>query len=173
MRRVWLDFARPSPSRHWAGWVLLVLAAAGAAGLIRYQMDVRDRIELTEERTHKLQRGIDRARSLAGASNPALAADMDLTRRLATLGSARWEEFFSAFESVADDTVTLLALHPEGSGVSVTGEAKQLPAATDYLTRLRAYPRFANAYLADYEKAKDHPQRPLRFTIVVPDGEHK
>lgn len=171
MRRVWLDFVKPAPGHKAPGWTMLAVALALTAGLVVYDVDLNERIAELEGRSHSLQRRVDRERLAAGPTEGASATGEDLAKQIAARSTARWEELFAALEAAADDTVTLLSLHPEGGSLTMVGEAKHLAAATDYLKRLKGQARFGNAYLADYESVRDHPQHPVRFTIVAPGGE--
>lgn len=171
MRRVWLDFVKPEPGRYGPGWAALVVALALAFSLAIHDMDLNDRISEAEGRVHVLQRTLDRERLKGLASEGTSAAGENLAKQVAARGPSRWEALFTSLEAVADESVTLLSLHPEGGGLTIGGEAKHLAAAVDYLKRLKGRPPFSNAYLADYETVRDHPQRPLRFTIIVPGGD--
>lgn len=171
MRRVWLDFVQVEPGRHWPGWLALVLALALTIGLAIHNADLNEQVAQADARVHALQRKLDRERAGGAAAQGASTASDDLGKLIAARRPARWEEVFASLEASTDESITLLSLYPEGGNLTVSGEAKHLAAATDYLKRLKARPRFGNAYLADYETVRDHPQRPLRFTIVAPAGE--
>ena len=62
-------------------------------------------------------------------------------------------ELFDALEKAQDDTVALLSITPERATgqVSLTGEAKNYEALTDYLTRLDDSGVLANSQLLGYE----------------------
>lgn len=173
MHPLFLDFVRPAPKRHRLGWAMLAIACVGTATLMQDYLGIQVRTEEGEASLHKLQRRVDRARNGTTSAIRDGAATEDMARRLQSLGLARWEAFFAALETAAGDDVTLIAVLPEGSGAQLTGEAKHITAATEYLEQLKRNAGFGRAYISDYEVVKDHAQRPIRFTVTLPAGELK
>lgn len=168
MHPLFLDFVRPAPRRYFVGWVMLAIACLVTATLAQDYLRIQDKTEEAGASLHKMQRRIDRARTGAQSATRDGAANEEMTRRLQTLGPARWETFFNNLEAAAGDDVTLIAVLPEGSGAQLTGEAKHLTAATEYLERLKRNGSFTRAFISDYEFVKDHAQRPVRFTVTLP-----
>lgn len=152
---------------------MFAVACFVMAILTQDYLRIQDRTEEAEASLHKLQRRVDRARNGAQSATRDGAATEEMARRIQALGPARWEAFFNTLETAAGEDVTLIAVLPEGSGAQLTGEAKHLTAATEYLERLKRTASFASAFISDYEFVKDHAQRPVRFTVTLPAGELK
>jgi len=165
MRPLWLDFRRPPPGRHLPGVALLAVSLAGAAALMAYDASLRTEIDALEMKVYKLRRTTERTRETEPSSGEERSERLFVI--LAKGGSVRWEALFHAFESAAGESVTLLDISAESSEVTVAGEARDLPAAVDYLRRLQSNAILARVRLAKNEVAKDHPQHPVRFTIAA------
>ncbi|MFH1870219.1 MAG: PilN domain-containing protein [Pseudomonadota bacterium] len=61
--------------------------------------------------------------------------------------------------------MTLLSFEPGAIEISLRGEARDFAAMTDYITRLSAHPVLADIRVTEHEIARDHPRRPLRFSV--------
>jgi hypothetical protein len=80
-----------------------------------------------------------------------------------------WERLFNGLERAAHPKVALLAVQPEVKQrrVSVSGEARDFVAIVEYLERLVRDGQFRDVYLTDHALKKDHPERPVAFTVSM------
>lgn len=162
---LWLDYQRLPPGRRLPGLVLLIVGLGLAGGLLLLSLDVSSELASTEEHLAKLKQAAEHQRFSAGATG-ALPEDKAGGLPPGTPAS-RWESLLAALETANDDAVTLLSLTPGEREIVITGEAKDLGAALDYARRLQNAPAIAQAYLAKHEVVREHPQRPVRFTLLA------
>ncbi len=170
LRALWLDYQRPLPGRQWPGIALLSVGFLLSGLLLAESYSLAGELALGEQQVTKLKREAERRRVLASLSRQSPEAGLS-EQRLPSPSAARWESLFAALENAGNDSVTLLALEPgsgSGSGsaeISLTGEAKDMGASLDYVKRLQTSRVFADAHLVKHEIVKDHPYRPVRFTL--------
>lgn len=162
MKRIWLDFQRPAPKSGSVPWLLLAAGLLAASAVLGSHLETQDAISELEYRIERKQRAIER-------SSPTSPKDMQdrggPVRPLAKNSFERWERLFTALEQATDETVTLLALDPGESEISLSGEAKHFAAATAYVKRLESTGALTDVHVLSHEVAKDHPQRPIRFVL--------
>ncbi len=162
MKPVWLDYQRPAPNAKGASWLLLMAGLLAGVAVIGSYFEAQDSIAELAYRIEKKQRAIERQRLSERIDQK---EDGPPTQRLAKNTLARWEQLFGALEQATDETVTLLALDPGESEVSLSGEAKNFAAATAYVKRLEATGVLTEVHVLSHELAKDHPQKPVRFVL--------
>lgn len=167
MQRLWLDYRQPPPGHRWPGFALLAIGIAVTAWLIVLHRTLEEEIEQREVRVIKLQRQADQPQQPQPTDGYRKAIPDFLAHALASQSGAVWEKRFSALESAGNESVTLLTLIPEKQGLTLTGEAKNLVAARDYVKRLQGVPTLTGTHLADYAVAKDQPLHPIRFTVIT------
>ncbi|HEX5804278.1 MAG TPA: PilN domain-containing protein [Azospira sp.] len=171
---LWLDYQRADPGRRRAGVLLLGAGVLAGSLLFGYYADLVAEQEAVQQAVSRLQRAAARALPAAAAGVPASGGGA--TQAVAFTGNgtapaalprsaAAWEALFAALEAAGDESVTLLGLQPGGGQLAIAGEARDLPAAMDYLTRLQSAPVFAEVRLTQSEIVVAHPQRPLRFAL--------
>ena len=78
-----------------------------------------------------------------------------------------WGDLFAALESAEDGSVALLAVQPDprNRSVSVSGDARSLPAVLAYMGRLQRTGRLRDVVLASHEIKTKEPGQPVTFTI--------
>lgn len=94
-------------------------------------------------------------------------ADVDKGALAELPTAARWEALFHALETAGDESVTLLRFQSSKEGLLLSGEASSLDASMAYVARLQSAPLLANVQMTDSAVVSDHPQRPVRFNLVV------
>lgn len=164
MRSLWLDYHRPAFGYQWPGLVLLFAGLLLCGLLFQQSFSLSNELMLTEQQVSKLKREAERRRLLASTGRPAAEAGQEEIQR-ASPSAVRWEALLAALEGASDDSVTLLSLEPGARDVTLTGEARTLGAALDYVKRLQALPLFADIHLTRHEIVSEHPHRPVRFTL--------
>jgi hypothetical protein len=172
MQALWLDYQRPYPGRRRVGLGLLV-ASVVVAGLMlnQYFAMVAERDELHAQ-VLLLKREAVRGRLLvaSGGGSTQLPSSPQKGRvdsATVSRSAAQWESLFAALEAASDDSVTLLALQPGVSEITISGEAKNLAASMDYVKRLQSATAFAKVHLTQSEIVMEHPQHPVRFTLAA------
>lgn len=159
MPPLWLDYLRPAPTQRFPG-VLLLLAGLGLVGyLVNLSMTVSTGIDEAEHRLTRLKQQASREPAATPASEGAVPVPAP--------APSRWEDLLAALESSADDSISLLSLTPTLREIVITGEARNLPAAFDYARRLQNAPVLGDAHLTKYEVMREHPQQPVRFTLLA------
>lgn len=169
---LWLDYQRADPGRRRDGVLLLGAGVLVGSLLFGLYADLVAEQEAVRQEVSRLKRAAARAVPAAGAAATAPAAPSPRS-------AAAWEALFTALEAAGDESVTLLGLQPGGGQIAIAGEARDLPAAMDYLARLQSAPVFAEVRLTQSEVVVAHPQRPLRFSLqatwrgVPPAAKHE
>lgn len=165
LQPLWLDYQQAPPGRQWPGIALLILSVLLSGVLLALYLSINDALETTEQKISLLKRQAERKRLFEGIADSQAAVSASATQVVHS--TARWEELFGALEKASDDTVTLLGLEPGAEEVSITGEAKDLPSALDYLKRLQSSAVFSGVRITEQELLKDRPYHPLRFTLAT------
>ena len=167
MRRLDLDFHRTRLASPWAGWVLMVIAAAFITELGVSYLGAREALAQKQRRLAELGRPTEFAKWVGPRSQRASAEEIafaaETIRRLTT----PWDNLFTALESAASDDVALLAIDPDpASGtVVISGESKDYLAALSYVLYLRRAKTLANVQLIKHELRQNDPRRPVAFSI--------
>jgi Tfp pilus assembly protein PilN len=162
MQRLTLDFNQRRTLWPLPGVILMIAGVVLTALMVRYHAELDDELMQSESHLTRLKRDVERQRLFdkQSAAHPVGDNANGRIRR----SRDQWEALFSGFETAADETVTLLSMEPGATEISVRGEAKDFAAMTDYVKRLSTLPILADVRLTDYEIARDHVRRPLRFS---------
>lgn len=163
MQRLDLDFQKKPATWPLPGIVLLIAGIGLTAALLQHHGDVGDELTRAEGSVARLKRDVERQRLFDARSENRSANDNAPTRMRRS--TEQWEALFGGLEAVADETVTLLSLEPGTAEISLRGEAKDFAAMTDYVKRLLSLPVLTDVSLTEHEIARDHPRRPIRFSI--------
>jgi Tfp pilus assembly protein PilN len=162
MQRLTLDFNQRRTPWPLPGMILMIIGIAVTVFTVRYHVELDDDLMQSEGHLTRLKRDVERQRLFDKQSATHPAGD-NATGRIRR-SRDQWDALFSGFETAADETVTLLAMEPGATEISVRGEARDFAAMTDYIKRLSTLPVLADVRLTDYEIARDHVRRPLRFS---------
>lgn len=163
MAPLWIDYQRNDPARRRAGLLLLafgvvvtLLTSADYFAVAAERDDLQAQVEGLRQ-TAERERPVSRTATASAAAEPAKVAP----------SAQRWDALFASLEAAADETVTLLTLHPTEKEIQLSGEARDFAASMDYVQRLQAQPALANARLTQSEVMADKPHRPVRFALVA------
>lgn len=163
MQRLSLDFQRKPATWPLPGIVLLIAGLGLTATLIRHHVDLGDELNFSEGQVLRLHRDVERQRLFDVRLKMHSASDNEGTRKKRS--REQWETLFAGFEAAADETVTLLSFESGTAEISVRGEARDFAAMMDYIKRLSALPVLVDARLTEHEIVRDHPRRPIRFSV--------
>ena len=166
MQALWLDYQRPLPGRHWPGLILLAAGLLLCGFLLMQSFSIGTQITVAEQQLSRLKRGIERQRIIAGTEMQAAGIGETVQSR-ASPSAARWEALLASLESAGDDSVTLLSIEPGAKEISISGEARDLGSALDYVKRLQKSAVFADVHLAKHQLLIENPYRPVLFTILA------
>lgn len=150
MRALWLDYQQEDPGRRRSGFILLALGVLVTSLLLSRYFTVADQLSAAALQLSRLQRA---------APSAVAPAELQTT--------AQWEALFHALEAAGDESVTLLRLQSGKDDLLISGEASSLDASMAYVARLQSTPLLAAVQMTDSEVVSDHPQRPVRFNLVV------
>jgi Tfp pilus assembly protein PilN len=168
--RLSLDFAR---SRAQAGTLATVVAAAGAVAALLVAgawLDARQEQARWESRLEDTRRLAGRALprlAPEAAASPQLQAELQAANAVLDQMSLGWGGLLDDVEAAVGADVALLALQPDARGRSVTieGEARQMAALLELLTRLEATGSLEQVHLVQHETRVADPRRPVAFKI--------
>lgn len=171
MAALWLDYQRNHPLR-WAGPALLALALAAVIVAGAYYVDLNEQAATWESRLERIERG-QGWHSAAGRSTGREAEELVLEVKHANEVLHRltlpWDELFQAVESAAGKNIALLALEPDTGKrmVKISGEAKDFAAVLDYIMQLEERDVFGTVYLQHHQVQQQHPDKPVRFSLLA------
>lgn len=165
MRSLWLDYQQDAPGRQRPGLLLLVASLVLTTLLLAQYFAVAGKLTDTGAQVSKLKHGAERQR-LFGSTDGS-RPDTGGQQNSPSISADRWESLFTSLENAGSDSMTLLSLEPGSREISITGEARDIAAAMDYVQRLQSATIFANAHLTESEIVREHPRHPVRFTLIA------
>jgi hypothetical protein len=165
-----IDFARRRARSAALCMTILLLAALVAAAAAGRWWHQQHRLAALADGALRAEGAARPAPRSAGVVTPELARSVnDAIRRL----NIPWERVFLALNGAAlqvpAGSVALLALEPDGSGLSIklSAEARHAEAMLAYQRALLAQPGVSAAHLTRHEMASVSPQSPLRFSVEM------
>ncbi len=164
--RIDIDFRKPQPRLPVVGAIALLLGTTAAYFTYTDYNDAlidSDLISMTLARYDSADRN---TRSNVAEINPAEITAA--TNQLATPGALLLNDLESAAKDSAKD-VALLEIAPDRvkQTVRLSGEARSLQAALDYLSRLQEADSIVYPLLENHEIQTSDRNRPVRFVIVA------
>lgn len=166
-----LDHFAPARRASPAGWLLLIVALASAAGLATYQRELVEEAQALE--TFAAAQKVRVAGTRVAASSAAtLLRTEEAGRRADQIAHELrlpWTEIFDAVESAVDPTVALLSVEPDprATAIRVTGEARDKHAMLAYVTRLAGQAPFVRATLESHAEKGAGVHAPVVFTLIA------
>lgn len=165
-----LDYQRAAGGLPWAGAVLLVVALGLLAwigsdylGISRQAARLESRVVQMVQTHPRLQKEKLTAAEARDREQEVRRAN-EVLRRL----SLPWDRLFQAVESASGKEVALLSIDPdlEKGVVKISGEAKNLAAALEYIQKLEKQEMFGTVYLQSHQLQRQDPEKPVRFTLL-------
>lgn len=158
-----LEFQKRRATGPVLGILLLVLGSMASVVLLQSYRALSSELMQAEEQVTRLKRDVDRMKLFG---TPSIKGTMTSASPGMNIRSgSQWEALFSGIEAAASDSVTLLAFEPGSKEISLRGEAKNFAAATKYIQRLSRVEVLTDVRMSEYETARDHPRRPIRFLV--------
>ena len=164
-RRVRLDFVAPVHRARKTGLALCVLGVAAVAAVgIRFDASLTERNRLDAElggiaQPHRTE-------------NPAAAKAAEEVAAMQRELAVPWTLLLSELEAASRDEaskVALLQVEPDAAKhlVRITAEARTLPDALAYLSRLQKSSVLRYPMLESHERKKDDPEHPVRVKLAA------
>jgi len=163
-----LDYQR-NLSPHWAGLALLALALAALTMSVSYYLELNAKVASWEEKLALVDRGHGLQTAGRSGDREELAQEVERANEVLRQLTLPWEQLFRTVESAAGTEIALLALEPdvEKHVVKISGEAKDLAALLNYITRLEDEKVFGPVYLQNHHIQQQDPEKPVRFALLA------
>lgn len=169
-RAVHLDYQHAPGSFPWAGLVLLALSMALLAWIGRDYLSLSRQAERLESKAVQIAQAHPRLRNekLTAAEVRDRVQEVKRANEVLRRLTLPWERLFQAVESSSGKEVALLAVNPdmEKGVVKISGEAKNLGSALEYIQKLEKQEMFGTVYLQSHQIQSQDPEKPVRFSIL-------
>jgi len=171
MRTLRLEFL-DNRKRGRAGAALLA-AGVLAAIVASYQLfEFTRETEAWEARVADLRRmGERRMKRVDTGGGDARALAVEVRGANAILGqmSLPWNELFRDLEAAGGQGVALLSMQPDAAGrqVRISGEAKNMQAALDYVAKLERSGTLRHVVLTGHDTKQSGAARPVAFSLTA------
>lgn len=166
---VHLDYQRAPGSFPWAGLVLLALALVLLIWIGNDYLSLTRQAERLEAKVVQIAQAHPRQRQekLTAAEVRDRAQEVKRANEVLRRLTMPWEQLFQAVESSSGKEVALLMIDPdmEKGVVKISGEAKNLAAALEYIQRLEQKEVFGTVYLQSHQIQWQDPEKPVRFSL--------
>lgn len=164
--RIELDFNKPRRQIPVLGLIVLLL---GAGAVYLTVSDYRAMSVESELMAISISRYESKSRTLRPEIN---AVDLDAVSAAASELTTPWSDLLDDLELAARDNgkdVALLEVAPDlgKQSVRISGEARTLTSALDYLSRLQRAESIAYPLLENHEIQTSERDRPVHFVIVA------
>jgi hypothetical protein len=162
-----LDFPPVRRAAGWLGWVLLAAGlAAVAQAVAEYRIaraDLAEREAIVARLGQELRRAP--AKLVRGARETISAEEAKSALDIAAHLNADWGRMFAAVAAAQSDAATWVGLDGDAprTTLRIVGEARTLPAALDFLTRLDDAEGIGDARLSSYEWTRSGAVEVVRF----------
>jgi uncharacterized protein YfaT (DUF1175 family) len=169
-RAVHLDYQRTPGGFPWAGMALLALTLALLARI------GSDYVSLTRQAAKLEAKAVQIAQTHPKLRNEKLsvaevrdrAQEVKRANEVLRRLTLPWERLFQAVESSSGKEVALLTVNPdmEKGVVKISGEAKNLASALEYIQKLEKQEMFGTVYLQSHQIQWQDSEKPVRFSIL-------
>ena len=164
--RIELDFAKRRRRVPIVGFLVLALGAGAVYATVADYRNASIESQVVAMNLARYDRSDSSNRAAESDANPALVTAA--TEELST----PWSRLFNDLEVAAaeeKEDVALLEIAPDRNkqSVRISGEARTLSAALDYMRRLQAASSIAYPLLENHEMRSAERERPVHFVIVA------
>jgi hypothetical protein len=168
IRQVSLDFLHPTGRGARIGPWLLVAGALAALAAVSYQRYLTREVVTREAQLAEMRGMANRAMpaiSPQESDTPEMREQIKKANAVLQQMNVPWGDLFAAIESAENDNVALLAVQPDPRSRSVMlgGQARDLPAALNYIERLERTGRLRDVVLMSHEIKTKEPGQPVAF----------
>lgn len=169
MTQIYLDYQRSNKPLPWAG-VLLLVSAFGILALINsYYQNLNDRIGYWELKSGQVLRAAERQMNSSPRDVNDMALEIKHANEVLNQITLPWDKLFEAVEWSSGKDVALLTIEPDAEKhvVKISGEAKNIEAALNYVKHLSEQEIFTSVYLQSHQVQQQAPDRPVRFALIA------
>lgn len=162
-----IDFVRQRHGPRPLAWLLLACGLLVTAAVALDWRSAQADWQSAQAQAERQARQTQRARPVRAAA-PVVAPDtLQSGQRIASALGQPWDLLLRDLESLSAAPVALVGLEAraQGQGVRLTGEARQMQDAVDYVARLRTLPSTRSASLTSHEIRRDGAVEVLRFSV--------
>lgn len=167
-RMMTLDFRREmSRWKNSGPWLLTVgLCAAIAVGLAFVEAN-RQLLQFKRDANRMLQSAAPPTAAQSDSDRAQLASEISHAAEIIRQLSLAWDPLFLAVQPAAKEQVALLSIQPDTAKqlVRITGEARDMDAMLEYITRLRRQQELAQVILNSHEIKEQNPDKPVYFSM--------
>lgn len=169
MKNFYFDFVALPRSWIVVRWILLVLGAAAAAGVVAYQQLVLHPQLQTLREQVQAQRDAMGVKPVVSTMKP---EELNQAWKQAQAASVQlnlpWSSFFAGLSDAAIvGKVALMSIEPDAQKgqVVLVSEARDMDSMLKFLTALQQRPEFASVVLLSHSINKAVPEKPVRFRL--------
>ena len=167
---VHLDYQRAPGSFPWLGLALLAMALALLAWIGSDYLGLTRQAAGLEAKAAQIAQNHPRLRKekLTVAETRDRVQEVKRANEVLSHLTLPWERLFQAVESSSGKEVALLTIDPDMQKgiVKISGEAKTLGAALEYIQKLEKQEMFGTVYLQSHQIQWQDPEKPVRFTLL-------
>lgn len=169
MNHIYLDYQRNNKPLPWAGVVLILLAFAVLALVDFYYQGLTEKIGYWESKSGQVLRTAEPQTSSSPRDIREMALEIKHANEVLNQISMPWDKLFQAVEWSSGRDVALLAIEPDAEQhiVKISGEAKNIEAALNYIRHLSEQEIFTSVYLQSHQVQQQNPEKPVRFALVA------
>ena len=169
MNHIYLDYQRRNKPLPWAGVALILLALAVSAILNFYYRSLTEKTGYWESKSGQLAKTPEPQTSASTRDIRDMALEIKHANEVLNQISMPWDKLFQAVEWSSGRDVALLTIEPDAEQhiVKISGEAKNIDAALNYIGHLSEQEIFTSVYLQSHQVQQQNPEKPVRFALVA------
>ncbi|OIR16343.1 hypothetical protein GALL_30650 [mine drainage metagenome] len=169
MTQLFLDYQRSNKLFPWAGTVLLLLSLGLLALADIYYQNLTERISYWELKSGQFQKATGRKMGNSPREIKDMALEIKHANDVLNQITLPWDKLFQAVEWSSGKDVALLTIEPDAEKhvVKISGEAKNIEAALNYVRHLSDQEIFNGVYLQSHQVQEQNPERPVRFALIA------
>lgn len=168
LNKMTLDFRRDmSRWRNSGTWLLIFGVCAATAVGMGYTETKRQLVQSRHDASSLLQADAPPVAEQSDSDKTQLAAEIKHAAGIVQQLSLDWNQLFRAVQLSAGAQVALLSIQPDAvkQVIRITGEARDMDAMLEYVTRLRRQHALAQVILTNHEIKAQDPDKPVQFSI--------
>ena len=167
-----LRFIAPARAAGWQGWCTLAVGGVFLFFVLRQYLDLQGDVEMLRNSVATQRALLPTAPAKLPPPDPQTEFRWQQVQRIKKDMQRDWSGLFTMIESAQNNDVGLLSILPDAQRgtVLISGEARDLTAATDYVRRLGRTPRLHQVVLTAHEVQEKEPFQPVRFAVSAQWG---
>ena len=169
MTHLFLDYQRSNKLFPWAGMVLLLLSLGLSVLAGNYYQNLMEQIAYWELKSGQVHKSTGRKVATSPRAINDLAQEIKHANEVLNQITLPWDKLFQAVEWSSGKDVALLTIEPDAEKhvVKISGEAKNIEAALNYVQHLSDQEIFNSVYLQNHQVQEQNPEKPVRFALIA------